>query len=93
MDYVTLPLGDEGSNHSASAPPAEDDIIPPAAQQYAPRPPASAPQTVYPFSGYGGAAGGELPHFDVEVSEPHKQGNGYQAFICYKVPSINLRPL
>jgi len=85
MDYVTLPLGDEAEQQGPTAPPSNEDIVPGAVPQYQPRPPATAPATAFPsLQDY--SQGGGVPQFEITVSEPQKQGNGYQAFICYKVP-------
>jgi hypothetical protein len=84
MDYVTLPLGDEAEQQGPTAPPSNEDIVPAAVPQYQPRPPATAPATAFPsLQDY--SQGGGVPQFEITVSEPQKQGNGYQAFICYKV--------
>lgn len=71
--YVTLPLGDDsgGYGHEPSAPPA------PAPPVFLPRPPATAP--------IGAPESQGAPKFEVHVCEPTKSGNGYNAFVAYKV--------
>ena len=74
--YVTLPLGEE-SDHNNEGFAAEQAVAPPHPPAFLPRPPATAP--------IGMAENQPASKFDVQVCEPMKSGNGYNAFVAYKV--------
>lgn len=72
--YVTLPLGEDSAGYPAEALRSEQIPQP---QAFLPRPPATAP--------IGMAEAHPVSKFDVQVCEPTKAGNGYNAFVAYKV--------
>jgi len=70
--YVTLPLGEDSVGYPEHSPSAPEQP-----HAFLPRPPATAP--------IGMAEAQPLSKFDVHVVEPTKSGNGYNAFVAYKV--------
>jgi len=70
--YVTLPLGEDSAGYPEHSPSAPEQP-----HAFLPRPPATAP--------IGMAEAQPLSKFDVHVVEPTKSGNGYNAFVAYKV--------
>jgi hypothetical protein len=78
--YVTLPLGEDSENIGYSnelEPSVPEQTTQQQRHAFLPRPPATAPIRV-PESQ-------PASKFDVQVCEPTKSGNGYNAFVVYKV--------
>ena len=79
--YVTLPLGEDSGGYEQMEPSAPEQLAVPQPPAFLPRPPATAP--------IGMAESQPVPKFDVQVCEPTKSGNGYNAFVAYKVVCRN----